>query len=502
MAYNRLTPISKYCDFSQEKVLVETKLARKASESDHGETEDTGFISVESNTRIVGNKKLPPAAVTMQPIVARPANPVPGTEVRRKPTGKWKKPGYHMKHHQSNFIKTKFSNAGAIRSEWAQVKDQPLYISHIEKNETEIACNIEDFCEYGKLLQFNPLFISKIKPKNSLKLSRNITEPSINCVAFQDNIFYQLQDHDFQDNLTYFFMTEELFTTLATNHRGNFPWNIFFLKYGNKFTLYTEKDDQTSILATINTYNENINSDFLEDEKDMVKLCLESHLATENLAAQTLDTSKPAIEKNLEPIPTFGVTEETAAQNELPLNKLYVYKKIVLDNQNVVFCRFTIDAYEDVNQEENYLLTRAVHDNGKHDWAKKWDAEHAVIKADIQKNNICKYLKWLLLAYINDIATIKLGFVTRSDLKKDDEHRIIKVENILVSELSKFYSFNPYEMFSSLNMVLSYIKDVPEDGQFVINRAPFKNVITVYKIPDVEGAQGSEGEHSDHEGAL
>lgn len=451
---------------------------------------------VEDNTRMNLGKKKPPVLPTSQQIVPPTLPAYQGPVMKHKLGGKKRNKAYFNRYHQTNYVRTKFANAGAVRSEWTQVNEQ-LHVSHLEKQDSAIDFNIETLCEYGTLLEFNPLFVQKIKPKNPLKLSRNITEPTNTSASYDDGIIYALQDHEFDDDKSYFFMNEELFTAIATCHRGTFPWNIYFLKYKNKFSIFTSKDDITSAMAVLNTFNENVSGDLPEDEGVMTRLCLESHLACENLARQTLDGSKPTVEKKITPLEDFDITQETADNNELAPNKMYVYKKITIDEKNVVFCRFTIDAYEKIEGENNNLLIRAVHDTGKNDWSLKWDQNHAVIKADVQKNNICKYMKWLLLAYINDISNFKLGFVARNNLKKDDEHRIIKVENVQVSDIMKFFTFNPQEAFTALNLVMNHIKQVEEDGQYVINRAAFKNVITIYKIPDTEGVEQGESDHSD-----
>lgn len=476
----------------------EGKLARNRSMSENSLIEDAGFHMVEDNTRMNVGKKKPPVLATSQQIVQPVLPAYTGPVMKHKLGGKKRNKAYYNRYHQTNYARTKFANSGAVRSEWTQVNEQ-LHVSHLEKQDTDIEFTFETLCEYGSLMEFNPLFVQKIKPKNSLKLSRNITEPTNNTTSYEDNIISSLQDHEFDDDMNYFFMTEEILTTLATCHRGAFPWNIFFLKYKNKFSIFTNKDDNTSTMAVVNTYNENINSDLPEDEGVMTRLCLESHLSCENLARQTLDTKKPIVTKNIVPVDEFGITQETADENSLPENKMYVYKKIVVDKKNVVFCRFTIDAYEKEAGVDNPLLIRAVHDTGKNDWSLKWDQNHAVIKADIQKNNICKYMQWLLVAYINDITNFKLGFVTRNNLKKDDEHRIIKVENVQVSDIMKFFMFNPQETFTALNLVMNHMKQVEEDGQYVINRAAFKNVLTIYKIPDSEANEQEGSEHSDTE---
>lgn len=362
---------------------------------------------------------------------------------------------------------------------------EPLYLTQIEKANS-LEKTIEDLYEYGSLYEFNPLFLSKIRPKNTLKVAKSETEPRNNCVSYEDPILFGLNDSELGEGLNYFFMTEEIFTALATNHKACFPWNISFIKEGNKVNFYAEKGDITSILAQIYTYNENITGDLPEDEKEMTKLCLESHIVSENFAAQALSEREP-IEYELEEKPEVPtVTKATAQEVNLPKKKLYRYKKIILDSTNVVIVRFCIDAYEEVEGQAIPVLVRAVNDDGKGEWASKWDANSASIKNDIIKDNSIKFLKWLLIAACNNIETIKLAYVVRSNAKKADDHSIIRVENVSVSQTAKFFSFNIKEYLASLNKILNLIKDIDQDSEYIINKAPFKNVLTIYRVPEAQ----------------
>ena len=358
---------------------------------------------------------------------------------------------------------------------------------------------ITDLFTVGKVHHFNEDFISKIRPTNSLLCSRAITSPTNNCETYHDPVIFALQDMDYtleaeeNKNKTYFFMSEEIFTALATSHRSNFPWNISFYRFDNKYSFYAA--DASSLMGRIHTFNENLNGDLPEEEKDMIQQCMDSHLVSENFANQSIKKDK-FVEHKLEDLEGYPKITDDPLE-KLPSNKLYKYKRIEIDSTNIIICRFTIDAIEEKNGEQNPVLIRAVNDIGKGAWISRWDRDSALIKSDIVKDNLCKFFKWMLLANVNKVQDIKMAYTVKSENKKEDAaYKIIKVENLNVVDLCRNFGFQWREFFASLNMVLDHLKGLTEGGEYVLSKTQFKNILTVYQVPE----QKEDGEDEENNG--
>ncbi len=453
--------------------------------------QDDEFTQVKETKNLQGTKK----QQTMAAMAAQPQTNNNQMTQKPKPVGKNKK--INSKKYNPNYIKTKFLICGEVRSEWKPVDS--LMINQVEGKDN-IEEKITDLFKSGTFHEFNPAFIQKITPKNSLTCSRAITQPTISTAFWEDPFFMSFQNEGYQfpedqgRNVNYFFMTEEILGTLATSHRSNFPWNIFFVKDGNRFYFFADGEDDSTLLAKIHTYNENYNGDLPEDEKIVVQQCREAHLVCENFAKQSLKADKfvELNEKLAEDLPTL---EENPSEN-LPKGKLYSYKRIELNSQNVIICRFTVDGYDKVGEEVKPVLIRAVNDIGKGMWISRWDRDS--IKNEVIKDNICKFFKWMLFAFINKISDIKLAYSTKVDDKKEDFlYKLIKVDNVSVQDLCKNFNFQSREFFASLNMVLNKIGEITNEGQHAINKTQFKNDLTIYFVPEAKEQDEEKSEDED-----
>ena len=318
--FNRLDSLNKCCDCG----ITSNQDGRARARSESGESgkEEDTFQAVQdtSKTGLIRKKFGAPSQI---PTTAQSApQNVPVNNARPK---KAKKTNYVQRYHVTNFNKTKFVTAGAVRSEWVLTKD-PLNIVRVEKPEN-LNFKIEELINYGASYPFESKFITRIRPKQPLTLQREVDGPINTSSILEDPVLKEFLEMELPDNKNYFLMTEDIFTALATTHKASFPWNVGFYRFGKKYAMFANKDDTTSTLARIYSYSETISGDYPEDEKEVVNMCMESHLVAENFALHCLEKDSTPIKYDVTPSEEFpNITSEIFEDTQLHKKKLYQYK--------------------------------------------------------------------------------------------------------------------------------------------------------------------------------
>jgi len=80
----------------------------------------------------------------------------------------------------------------------------------------------------------------------------------------------------------------------------------------------------------------------------------------------------------------------------------------------------------------------------------------------------------------------------RANPKEKEEHKIIGVEDVKVSELMSMFQFNFETMLCSLNVVLDSLSKVEDNGEYIINKVPFKPNFVILKILEEEDSDSDE----------
>lgn len=444
--------VGKYCDF----VSNNSKYNQMVRE------DEDGFITVE-NAKIAQKKNRIPNQKN-QPIYQLMFSNFHVSARNRK-----KRP-FYSRNYNRNFNRTKFINAGFIHSAWQTVCD--ITIPNLDKKTIELDRENINMGAHGLMYKFDPKFHS-IKSKKPWTLPRVQKLPLSDPDTFSDQFLLDLYEHpkagDEDKNL--FYMTEAIMLSICVLQKGLFPWNLKLLKHGNKYLLHTSAADPMAAFVNLQTQNENIQENLPDDEQELGLQCVESTLITQNfLRACTLKD-----EKHQEKI---DILEE----KELQLPIMYKYLRIALNNTNVVYTRMAVDSFTEIDGKKTYMLVKSLHGLSPSKWLKNWDANKSLELNKFYKDNKAEVCKWLVQATLVGATYIKIAIAIRKDSKERDEHKIISVENVKVSDLISNFLFKMDTSLCCLNYLLDQLVKIEEDGDYIINKVPFKQNVNIFQI--------------------
>ena len=483
--FNRLHNISKCCDLNYVQTTYHRKTGTVVVKKPAKTTTD-GFVEVNDKAKVKNLKKKGPTRHVTQ-VQIMTYNP----RYRDRP----KKKKHYNRYSNKNYARPKFSTGGGIRSEWAKVQEM-----NIMKIDTlSLDYSKELIKEFGTYYEFNHLFQTKISYKKPLMLKRPSEKPTLYNGAFKDPfLLNMIFNGEFSQDKKVFFMDEKVFSLLCTVHKTNFPLNLNFNKMGNKYALNIDPEDPSSAFAALYTYEENITGDLPESEATMTNLCVETTLIGQHFNQQCLKTNQK-IEKELDTDEDFDeFMEENEVEFHLDPTKMYRYVKINLEDY-VIYVRVAIDAYEKgPGGVVKPILVRTMAEALPMKW-KPWAKNKNSVITKCYKNNTSKVMKWITEAYLADVENIKIAYITRLHSEKPRKHKIIGVENVQVSELSRFIGFYMNLGFSSLKRNLDGLSSITEDGEFIYNKAAYKPFLKFFQMPEVVEEDDEEEEEEQEE---
>lgn len=460
----RMDKVGKYCDF------VSTNSKYNASMRE----DDEGFKLVEKNKYNNPKKQRLPNTKNQVVYTLMTYNvhiSAKNKKNQRKPVNRY---------NNKNYNKTKFINAGSIHSEWKVVDD--VAIPNLEKK--KLTHEITDMTSNGEIFRFETKF-HRINSKKPWVLPKVQKMALASPDTFEDpyllHQFYNPSPEDEGKNL--FFMTDNLLLSLCVIQKSLFPWNMRVMKTANKFILYTYSSDQSAGFINLQTHNENIQEHLPDDETELGRLCVETTLIQQNFLRACTDQNAKE-----------SASEEIIGDNviiDMPV--MYKYKRIELGGQNVVYTRIPIESYvEDANGKKNYVLVKSLNVIQGTQWLKNWESNKSLQLNTFYKNNKSVVCKWLVQAILTGCDSIKIAIAMRTNSKEREEHKIIGVEDVKISELMNVFQFNFETMLCSLNVVLDSLNKTDENGKYIINKVPFKQNFSVLKIQEEESDEDSE----------
>jgi len=255
------------------------------------------------------------------------------------------------------------------------------------------------------------------------------------------------------------------------------------MKSGNKFILYTTSSDSSAAFINLQTHNENIQEHLPDDETELGLLCVETTLINQNFLR--VCTLKEEMETAAEPI--------IDDQPIIDLPVLQKYKRIELGGINVVYTRIPVESYvEDKDGKKQYVLVKSLNGISGAQWLKNWESNKSLQLNTFFKNNKSIVCKWLVQAVLTGANSIKIAIAVRNNSKDREDHKIISVEEVKISELQNVFQFNFETMLCSLNVVLDSLKKIDENGEYIINKVPFKPNFNILKIQEDESEEDSD----------
>lgn len=434
--------------------------------------DEDGFITVE-NAKVAQKKNRIPSH-KQQPVYQLMTYNVHVSAKNRK-----RRPNY-SRNWNRNFNRTKFINAGFIHSAWMQCGE--IVIPNLDKKTIEVDRENMTLGFHGEIFKFNDKFHS-IKSKKPWNLPKVQKLPLSDPDTFADPYLLQLYEHPIEgdEDKNLFYMTEAIMLSFSLLQKSLFPWNLKLLKYGNKYLLHTQAADPMAAFVNLQTQNENIAEHLPDDEQELGLLCAESTIITQNFLRSCTNKDENMSEN-------MDVLKDKTLQ--LPI--MYKYLRIELNKQNVVYTRIPVDSFIEIDGKKVYCLIKTLHGLNAVKWLKNWEANKSLELNKFYKDNKAEICKWIVQANLVGATHIKIGIAIRKSTKERDEHNIISVENVKVSDLMNIFGFKMDSSFLCLNYILDHLAKIEENGDYIINKIPFKPNVNIFQICEKSDEESSD----------
>ena len=174
---------------------------------------------------------------------------------------------------------------------------------------------------------------------------------------------------------------------------------------------------------------------------------------------------------------------------EAPERKAYRYRKWNLDNKVNIVVRSEVDAYIKEGEGTSFVKVAALNEyQPQQDWKQNYELNKGAVISSELRNNLNKICRWLCQALLADCSQVKLGFVTKQNVK-DGKYYVLTVEDMTTNSLSNTIN---YRLKDSWNVVKTLVDIVAkqDDGTYAFVKQAYKPGIRVYRAPE-------QGEESD-----
>jgi translation initiation factor 3 subunit D len=468
--FNKLEKISKACDFTGAS--SKPSGAPGGGFGAKGEEEDE-YIVVEAST---GLKK---QVGGMYNKTRRPGQPYGQFNKAMPQAGQLRKviqPGsrYRQNNYQRTMTtRTKFKDNAGVQTDWVYIIDAAKL--NFEKAPVSTV-TVKDLLSVGSLKEYDRSTELKATPKKEQSLTSQ--PPSAMTIRYglsDDRVFeeYIKQDQGTAEPTVY--ATDAVLSAILTVKNSVFPWDVRVKKVGNQIILDQSEQEKSSYIDMLSV-NENTTGNLPEEEKDLIRLCIEATYINKNFNAQVAKGEEKTVKS------------DKIELDELPEEKLYKYRKYTLDGKYNVIVRAEVDSYARIQEYEGgeriqnlKLFALNEFDLGQ-DWRAKLDTNRGALESTEFRNNSCKISKWLCQSILADVDTVKLGFVSRVAAKDSTKHSILLVETIKTDILSKTIGYKLKENWSIIKHLVELILK-QEDGTYVFVKLPYKQAIRIYRIP-------------------
>jgi len=242
-------------------------------------------------------------------------------------------------------------------------------------------------------------------------------------------------------------------------------------KEGNQIFLEPSLKTKVNYIDIL-TVNENTSGNLPEDEKEMLKCCIES-----------TNINRKFLELTTKGTPLKEFTANEAKLVEVPERKVYRYRKWNLDNKVSVVVRSEVDAFVKDGETDVFTKVCSLNEfNSQLDWTKNIELNRGALISTEIRNNLSKVCSWLCQASLSDCDQFRIGFVTKPN-PKEAKYTVLTVEDMATKTLASTINFRIKDCWSIVK-TLAEIMNKQEDGTYAFVKQSYKQSIRVYRMPD------------------
>lgn len=290
------------------------------------------------------------------------------------------------------------------------------------------------------------------------------------------------------------YATDSILATLMCCTRSQYSWDVVAQRVGRNKLFFDKRDNSQFDLVTV---SETANEPPQEENgiNSPNNLALEATFINHNFSQQVL--------KHGEKVDIGGpnpFVPERSAGNVASV--AYRYRKWNLGNDIELVARTEHDAnMVTPNGELCRINVKALNEwdsrncNGV-DWRRKLDSQRGAVLATELKNNSCKLAKWTMSALLAGSEYLKMGYVSRRNVRDTAHHAVIGTQQFIPTEFAAQINLSLPNAWGILRCIIDTCMKLPE-GKYLILKDPNKPVVRIYSLPDGTFSSEEEEESDD-----
>ena len=363
---------------------------------------------------------------------------------------------------------------------------------------SDIKIKVEDKLILGDIYQLQEDLDERISPMNPLSLNKYENMKFFGNITTLDD--EQIKSGTDQGNI---FVTDKILSVIMTCVYSSHPWHLKITKLGGN--IYIDKMDNSHI--DLVTVNESDNTPIDEDDRNInnyKSLAIEATLINEFIKEQMLDFDSEPLEDDG---PNPFIDENMKKEDIEHLG--YRYRLWKIDDMDILV-RCQVHSYNYVDDDDNkkddddkssdneeeeeekldYEFTNvyAMNEFDKNVYlSKEGNLTGPLLKKELLNNHL-KLTKWGICSYLGGVNKIKIGFVTRKNVKDNNEHYITGFYDISTNDLLKITNFNKRIAWGIFKEIMDHVKRTKDDAYFILMKTlgvtNAKSMLKLYKVPE------------------
>ncbi|KAL0254324.1 hypothetical protein SLS55_009799 [Diplodia seriata] len=375
-----------------------------------------------------------------------------------------------------------------VKPDWAVLEE--IDYSRLAKLNLETPDG-EDLDNYGFLYYYDRSYDKAPGAKTSERKLQVLDRAAYNVTTSSDPIIQELSEK----NEATIFATDNILSMLMCAPKSVYPWDLVITRRRNQ--LFIDKRDTSTIdMVTVNENAMDAPLETSEGNKDVLNnpnaLMME---ATHINNVFPLQVVQEATKKDMpNPHPFYNDEEESAPA----ASKSYRYRRFDLSLNNdeeplhlVVRTELDAAVKNNINGEDQYLTIKALNEfdnkaqgsGGALDWRTKLASQRGAVLATEMKNNSCKLARWTVQSILAKADSMKLGFVSRTNPKNNNDHVILGVLSAKPREFATQMALNLSNGWGIVRTIADMCLKMPE-GKYVLVKDPNKPILRLYQVPD------------------
>ncbi|KAF2790937.1 eukaryotic translation initiation factor 3 subunit D [Melanomma pulvis-pyrius CBS 109.77] len=351
----------------------------------------------------------------------------------------------------------------------------------------------EDLESYGFLYYYDRSYDKQPGAKTSERKLNVLERAAYNVTTSSDPIIQELAE---KDEAT-IFATDNILSMLMCATKSVYSWDLVISRRGNK--VFIDKRDGSNLdMVTVNENATDAPLEISEGNKDAMNspgaLMLEATHINNVFPLQVVSESQTSKLDMTHEHPFYNEEVET----DPPASKAYRYRRFDLslekDEQPLhLIVRTELDAVvkNNINGEDQYMTIKALNEfdnkaqgsGGALDWRTKLASQRGAVLATEMKNNSCKLARWAVQSILAKADTMKLGFVSRTNPKNNNDHVILGVLTNKPRDFANQMALNLNNGWAIVRTIVDMCLKM-EEGKYVLVKDPNKSVLRLYSVPE------------------